>query len=388
MYSMKQLVFVLNGGIAILENNFFIHRSNEQFLVELLEYFDKIIMPQIVVHSSEDSYSDWKVSDLSNVIIKDVNIFDSHKNLIHKTLNYMVASLKIINIVRSKRFFYLCIPGHVSMFFVISCFLFRKKYALYVRGDWLIGRHKILENFYDLMFRKACFIVVTGESHCDKIKQWNKNTEKVIPMIEFKSEDICHRCSYAFKNRINLIFLSRIEKAKGIFDALEVFERLHKKNSRIHLTVVGNGPDFVEFESLCETKGLTKSVFLLGLISNKDKLKKIYKSADIFIFPSYYREGFPRVLYEAMTFGLPIVTTFVGAIGSVMEDRLNCLRVKRQDSNDLEEKIWQLISDDKLREKIGKGATETMVRLFEKFERSSHAKQVIKLMERTGIYLN
>jgi len=297
----------------------------------------------------------------------------------------MASSFKIINIVRSKRCFYICLPGHVSLLFVISCFLFRKKYALYVRGDWLIGRQKILEKFYGLLFRKACFILVTGENYKDNIIQWNKNTEKVVPMIEFKREDICHRGNYAFKDRINLIFLSHIEKAKGIFDALEVFERLHKKNRRIHLTVVGNGPDFVEFEALCETKGLTEFVFLLGLISNKDKLKKTYKSADIFTFPSYYREGFPRVLYEAMTFGLPIVTTFVGAIASVMEDGLNCLRVKKQDPNDLEKKILKLINDEKLRERIGKGATETVVRLFKKFENSSHAKQVIKSMERNGI---
>jgi len=384
MYSAKQLVFVLNGGIAIQGNKLYVHRSYEQFLVELLEYFDKIIMPQFVVHSSEDSFSDWKLSDLSNVIVKDVSASHSHRGIIHKILNYMVAPLKIIDTVRSERFFYICLPGHISVIFIISCLLVRKKYALYVRGDWLRSRHRIIENFYGLLFSNACFILVTGENYIEKIKPWNKNVEKVIPMIELTREDICNRNNYAFDNQINLLFLSRIEKAKGIFDALEGFESLHKKNSRLHLTVVGDGPDFVEFVTLCKTKGLTESVSLLGLIKNKDKLKEIYKSADIFIFSSY-KEGFPRVLYEAMTFGLPIVTTFVGAIGSVMEDGLNCLRVKRQDPNDLEEKNWRLICDEKLREKIGKGATETMVRLFGKFETSSHAKQVIEWMERTGI---
>jgi len=384
MYSAKQLVFVLNGGIAIQGNKLYVHRSYEQFLVELLEYFDKIIMPQFVVHSSEDSFSDWKLSDLSNVIIKDVNIVHSHKSFIHKILNYMAAPFKIIDIVRSKRFFYICLPGHISIIFIISCLLFRKKYALYVRGDWLKGKYGIIENLYGLLFSNARFILVTGENYLKKIKPWNKNVEKVIPMIELTREDICNRSNYVFDNQINLLFLSRIEKAKGIFETIEAFECLLKKDSRLHLTVAGDGPDFVELEVLCKAKGLIKSVSLLGLIKNKDKLKEIYKSADIFIFPSY-REGFPRVLYEAMTFGLPIVTTFVGAIGSVMEDGLNCLRVKKRDAADLEEKIWQLICDEKLRKKIGKGANETMARLLGKFETSSHAKQVIECMKRTEI---
>jgi glycosyltransferase involved in cell wall biosynthesis len=384
MYPVKEIVFVLNGGIAIQGNKLNIHRSYKQFLAELFEYFDKIIMPQFVVYSSEDSFSDWSLSDISNVIIKDVNIVHSHKSFIHKILNYMAATFKIIDIVRSKRFFYICLPGHVSIIFIISCLFFRKKYALYVRGDWLDGGNSLIEKFYAFLFGNARFILVTGEGYRDRIKPWNKNTEKVIPMIELKREDICHRSSYAFKNRINLLFLSRIEKAKGIFEAIEAFECLLKKNSRIHLTVAGDGPDFVELEALCKAKELIKSVSLLGLIKNKDKLKEIYKSADIFIFPSY-REGFPRVLYEAMTFGLPIVTTFVGDVESVMQDGTNCLRVKKRDVADLAEKMWQLICDEKLRQKIGQDATGTVAQLLGKFERSSHAKQVIEWMIRTGI---
>ena len=168
---------------------------------------------------------------------------------------------------------------------------------------------------------------------------------------------------------------------------LKAFELLHKINRRLHLTVVGDGPDFIEFEKICKTKRLTKYISLLGMIKNKDKLKEIYKKMDIFIFSSH-REGFPRVLYEAMTFGLPIVTTFVGAVGSVMEDGKNCLRVKKQNPNDLGEKIWQLICDEKLREKIGKGATDTILQLFNEFERNSHAKQVIQWMQKTENYLN
>jgi len=382
-YSAKQLVVVLNGRITVQDNKLCIHRSYERFIVELLDYFDKIIMAQFVIHSSVYSFSDWCLSDLSNLTIRDVSILQSHKSIIHKMLNYLAAPFKISNIVQSERFFYICIPGHVSSIFITFCLLFRKKYALYVRGDWLRGRHRIIEQLYGLLFSNARFILVTGEEYRQKIKPWNKNTENVIPMIELKREDMCHRGSYACKKRVNLLFLSRIEKAKGVFDALEAFEALRKKNNKLHLTIAGDGPDFAQCKALSKTKGLAKSVSLIGLIQNKDNLNEIYNKADIFIFPSHH-EGFPRVLYEAMTFGLPIVTTFVGAIGLVMEDGLNCLRVKKGDVVDLENKIWQLICDEKLREKIGRGATNTMIRLFGEFETSSHGKQVIEWMKKTG----
>ena len=387
MYSQRQLVIVLNSGIAFHDNKLSLHRGYNQFLEELSDYFDNILLSQFIVKSSEHNLSDWSLSNLSNVTIQDVSILDSHKNIIPKVLNYMAASIKIIKIVRSNQFFYIFLPGNLSILYIILCLLFKKRYALYIRGDWLLDRRWRIGDLYGYLFSNARFILVTGENYLERIKPYNKNVEKVIPMIELTGDDICPRSNYAFNNQINLLFLGRIEKAKGIFDALKAFELLHKINRRLHLTVVGDGPDFIEFEKICKTKRLTKYISLLGMIKNKDKLKEIYKKMDIFIFSSH-REGFPRVLYEAMTFGLPIVTTFVGAVGSVMEDGKNCLRVKKQNPNDLGEKIWQLICDEKLREKIGKGATDTILQLFNEFERNSHAKQVIQWMQKTENYLN
>ncbi len=224
--------------------------------------------------------------------------------------------------------------------------------------------------------------MVTGKDYLQKIKPINQRVEEVVPMIEFGMEDLYINRDYGLKDKIKVLFLSRIEKAKGIFDILDAYESLRKKDKRVRLIVAGDGPEFAEVNKLCHTRGLSNFVVLHGMIKGKEKLEELYKSADIFVFPSH-NEGFPRVLYEAMCFGLPILTTFVGSIDSVMKDGKNCLRINKNDWNDIEKKVHLLINNHKLREEIGKEAVKTMAGLFKRFGNRTHAKQVTEWIRLT-----
>jgi glycosyltransferase involved in cell wall biosynthesis len=81
----------------------------------------------------------------------------------------------------------------------------------------------------------------------------------------------------------------------------------------VRLVVVGDGPDRLHLERLaCRRPNLE----ILGSVPNSD-LPRLYGAADCFLMPSY-EEGFPRVLLEAMSSALPIVTTRAGGSSEVV----------------------------------------------------------------------
>jgi|SRR5665213_22520 len=130
---------------------------------------------------------------------------------------------------------------------------------------------------------------------------------------------------------VRVLFLAHCIRQKGLFDALEgvvlANARLQQMNSplRLELTVAGefispqDQADFDQRVSLIEfeTAGQTH-VNYLGFVSGPVKLRAFVK-CDCFCFPTYYHaESFGLVVVEAMSFGLPIVTTRWRSIPEIM----------------------------------------------------------------------
>lgn len=93
------------------------------------------------------------------------------------------------------------------------------------------------------------------------------------------------------------------------------------------------------------------SVRILGFVSDVGRL---YKSADVFVFPTL-EEGGPQVTYEAAGCGLPIITTPMG-MANVIEDGINGIVVKPYDVDDLADAILLLASSPDLRTRLARQA--------------------------------
>ncbi|MFO7735332.1 MAG: glycosyltransferase family 4 protein, partial [bacterium] len=113
-------------------------------------------------------------------------------------------------------------------------------------------------------------------------------------------------------------------------------------------------------------------------------IHELFRNADIYVFPSYH-EGFPRVLYEAMTFSVPIVTTDIPGTEGVMKDSENCLKVKPKSDEELENAVEKLLKDEELRKTIGLNGYAFMEKYFSKIEGDSHAKQLVRWMEKVDL---
>jgi len=152
-------------------------------------------------------------------------------------------------------------------------------------------------------------------------------------------------------NKINILFVGRLEKRKGLIYLLLAFERLKKKRKNIRLIVVGDGKEKRKLEKIIKEKKI-KDVFFEGEIK-KDDLPKYYRTADICCFPSIFGEAFGIVILEAMASGKPVVAFANKGYKEVLKGKGGEFLVKPKDTEALAEKLDLLIKNEKLRKEMG-----------------------------------
>jgi glycosyltransferase involved in cell wall biosynthesis len=146
--------------------------------------------------------------------------------------------------------------------------------------------------------------------------------------------------------QVNLLFLSRLEKRKGIYELLEAFKRLRTNTDiKYTLTIGGDGFELDPMRALIQKEAI-EDVQMKGFISGEEK-KQAFMQAHIFVFPSH-GEGMPNAVLEAMGFGLPVVTTPVGGVVDFFKDGENGCYTAINKPDELFGKISELASNHKL----------------------------------------
>lgn len=148
-----------------------------------------------------------------------------------------------------------------------------------------------------------------------------------------------------------LLFVGRLIKCKGIFDLLDAMPIILKQTD-CHLLIAGDGAEKAEIQRRVDSAHLNRSVSLLGYIDS-DRLSNVYQSSTIFILPTYCGEGYPTVIAEAMSFGIPIVTTALRGTSDHLQDGLNALFVPPRDPQAIAQAVLRLTNSPSLRVKMG-----------------------------------
>jgi glycosyltransferase involved in cell wall biosynthesis len=115
-----------------------------------------------------------------------------------------------------------------------------------------------------------------------------------------------YRCAPATE-REGLLYLGRVTQHKNLPLVLTSYEHLLKKGYTGRLRIAGTGPAIDELPDLASRLSIEDKVDFLGQVTEKEKIK-LLSSSQVLILTSQ-REGFPRVIAEAMASGLPVVTT-------------------------------------------------------------------------------
>ncbi|WP_292433603.1 glycosyltransferase family 4 protein [Methylobacter sp.] len=152
---------------------------------------------------------------------------------------------------------------------------------------------------------------------------------------------------------INVLFLGVLGERKGVYDLLPAFAAAVKNMPQLFLRIGGNG-EVEKTRALVHKLGLETHVECLGWVGGNAK-NELLREADIFVLPSY-NEGLPVSILEAMSLGIPVITTPVGGIPEVVKDHVNGFLISPGDIPALQNLLEQLGSDPAMRDLIGSAA--------------------------------
>lgn len=150
---------------------------------------------------------------------------------------------------------------------------------------------------------------------------------------------------------IRVLFSGRLMPEKGLYDLLEAMA-LVVGQEECTLLIAGEGAIEGDLRRRVADLGLQDRVEFLGFL-DQEELGAVYARADMLVLPSYYGEGFPTVISEAMSHGLPIVTTPIRGAADHLVERENVLFVASHSPREIADAIVMLSADEPLRRRLG-----------------------------------
>jgi glycosyltransferase involved in cell wall biosynthesis len=151
------------------------------------------------------------------------------------------------------------------------------------------------------------------------------------------------------KNAKQIIWVGRFVLGKGVEYLIEAFSQIQKKIPDIRLVLVGEGPEKSRIEQKIQDAHLQSSVVIIDFLENSE-LPGFYRNSNVFVLPSLM-EGVPRTLLEAMSCGVPVVTTNLPHLLDIVDG--NGLVVPPKDPTLLSDAILTILEDASLAEKMG-----------------------------------
>lgn len=220
--------------------------------------------------------------------------------------------------------------------------------------DQFKKQHPVGKRILLIFFKKFSKILCLSESWKEVLAQQFKLTNLSIVRNSVPLLTI-HYDNHNESSQLKILFLGSIGDRKGIFELLDVIEILIAAGYDIKLAVGGNG-DVGKLLHRIDHGLLKGCVRYLGWVTG-DVREREFLAANVFCLPSH-AEGMPMSILEAMSYGLPIISTKVGGIPEMVDNAVNGFLIDPGSVIQLEEAIRNMASNVYLRQKMSKKSLE------------------------------
>ena len=339
--------FWLTGGMERVLSTLSRGFVNDFEVILVTPYTDEkscIRVPDKVLHinmSESMFYNNLDYVLLSLCLVLNIDVFVGFHNLIDKILDfYLIAQNFKVKTVASNHEYY------------FYPFLRKNLHKLAYKRD-------LVFNSVDAVVNLTNFSAFAySRSHSNGYLIPNPNTfDPQIQKNASRSNDIL--CVGRFND-----YIKRIDKI------LSVFRKILNKRPNSKLVLVGKCDKDIKMWDYGE-KSIVDMMNQLDIPEDKVlfigeilDIKEYYKSAKVLLLTSD-NEGFPMVVNEAFSFGLPVVSTFYPGIEDLVKDGVNGFVIHDGDIDTIAEKVLLILENNHLQEKLGRNAIE-IVKNFDK----------------------
>jgi len=159
------------------------------------------------------------------------------------------------------------------------------------------------------------------------------------------------------RDRVNLLFVGRLDPRKGLQFLLQAFPEVHRRTrGRVRLLIVGNSYLRPRFEAMVPG-WLRPDVHFMGHVPSHD-LARWYATGDVFVSPASGNESFGIVLAEAMAAGRAVVASDIPGYRTVFDPGVNAIGFEPGNVPALTDAIVTLVEDEGLRRRIASRGRE------------------------------
>lgn len=236
--------------------------------------------------------------------------------------------------------------------------------------EWYTSLSKKRKNKVNTIFNNASKIIILGNYWRLFLKNMGIDSKKI--KVIYNAVNI-HNNIYNKRSK-NILFLGAIIERKGVYDILQAINDIKNEIPKgWKILFYGPLPD-KKFLNKIKTLNLDNCVEYLGYLS-AEKFKTVFGDISFNLLPSY-NEGLPMTILEAMSYGIPSITTEVAAIPELITNGSDGLLQQPGDVKTLERNIIKLIESESLRNNLSENAYK---KICNDFSCDRHVKKIIEL---------
>jgi len=178
---------------------------------------------------------------------------------------------------------------------------------------------------------------------------------------------------YVYEQRPNsarpvILSVGQLQERKGLSYLVEACGMLRDRGIQFECRIIGDGPLRPTLQDQIQRLGLENFVRLLGALPHEEVIAQ-YREATVFTLPAILgkdgdRDGIPNVILEALSMGLPVVSTSHSGIPEVIEEGVNGLLVPPEDASALSVALERLICDPEMGSAFGKAGRQIVADRF------------------------
>ena len=309
----KKIVLVISnelnheGGISSFYETLFKNFSSENFKLKHLKigsrqyFFNAIVLKRLF-------YIAYYLFDFSKYIFK----LSFNKKI--KILQFN-PSLIPLPLLRD------------GIFIIFNKLFFKKRTIIFFRGWKIPTLKKLVENqFYNYFFQKVFLlnntIIVLAKKFKSDLGPFRQAKDIHVTTTTIDKNEIIYNYEKSQGDKLNVLFLSRVQDLKGIDELVEAIILLHQSSlgKDFNFTIAGHESvkGYIDYlKNKLIINNIDQSYFkFTGRVDGEEKFK-LFAENDIYILPSY-TEGCPNSVLEALSSGLFCITSRAGALPEII----------------------------------------------------------------------
>lgn len=236
-------------------------------------------------------------------------------------------------------------------------FLHRRPVVVMIHGTDLSSKNRLITTTTKWAIKRADSVITNSPENYElvcRLRTDRKNCYYINNGVRYPSDGELAELRKKHRNQnniINVISAARLIPERKYDIILRAFARVHSQITDIFLTIVGDGPELKQLESLSAELYLSQSVRFTGRVPHSEVFKYM-ASADIYVSATTV-ETHGSSVAEAAACGVPAVVTRVGFPAELVTDGRDGFVIEPNDEFVLAEAIMKLAQDSKLRQTAG-----------------------------------